>query len=44
MGMAEEQFAQALASSGGLGLAKMVIRTMSNSETKTIAPDVKAAS
>ena len=29
MGMAEEQFAQSLASNGGLGLAKMVVRTMS---------------
>ena len=30
MGMAEEQFAQAMASSGGLGLAKMVLQTMSH--------------
>jgi flagellar protein FlgJ len=30
MSMAEEQFAQAMASNGGLGLAKMVMRTMSH--------------
>jgi flagellar protein FlgJ len=41
-GMAEEQFAQAMARSGGLGLAKMVIKTMSASENKT--PPVPAGS
>ncbi len=37
-GMAEEQFAQALARSGGLGLARMVIKTMSDRETATTNP------
>jgi Rod binding domain-containing protein len=37
-GMAEEQFAQALARSGGLGLAKMVIKTMSGAENNTPPP------
>jgi Rod binding domain-containing protein len=36
MGMAEEQFANAMASSGGLGLAKMIVKTMSQPETKPI--------
>lgn len=34
MGMAEQQFAQCMANNGGLGLAKMVIKTMSNSAAK----------
>lgn len=38
MGMAEEQFAQSMASSGGLGLANMVVKTMSHSETDTLKP------
>jgi Rod binding domain-containing protein len=38
MGMAEQQFAQSMASSGGLGLAKMVVRTMSKAETKAAPP------
>jgi Rod binding domain-containing protein len=42
MGMAEEQFAQSMASHGGLGLAKMVIKTMSHSENETTPPTVKA--
>jgi Rod binding domain-containing protein len=33
MSMAEEQFAQSMAANGGLGLAKMVVRTMSGHET-----------
>jgi len=37
-GMAEEQFAQALARSGGLGLAKMVIKTMSDRADSTTSP------
>ncbi len=37
-GMAEEQFAQAMASSGGLGLAQMVIKTMSHGEGDTSTP------
>jgi len=37
-GMAEEQFAQALARSGGLGLAKMVIKTMSDRADGTTSP------
>lgn len=38
MGMAEEQFAQSMASSGGLGLANMVIKTMSHPENNTVPP------
>jgi flagellar protein FlgJ len=38
MGMAEEQFAQSMASSGGLGLANMVVKTMSHPEHDTMAP------
>jgi Rod binding domain-containing protein len=37
-GMAEEQFAQALARSGGLGLAKMVVKTMSDRADSTTSP------
>jgi Rod binding domain-containing protein len=33
--MAEQQFAQAMANSGGLGLAKMVVRTMSKPESSS---------
>ena len=36
MGMAEEQFAKAMASSGGLGLAKMIVKTMSKPEADKI--------
>lgn len=42
MGMAEEQFAQSLANNGGLGLAKMVVRTMSNAVAKNGASPVAA--
>jgi flagellar protein FlgJ len=34
-GMAEEQFAQSMASNGGLGLAKMVMRTMSKAAAES---------
>lgn len=40
MSMAEEQFAQAMAKSGGLGLAKMVVKAMSNVVSKTDASSV----
>ncbi len=33
MSMAEEQFAQSMASNGGLGLAKMIVKVMSHEET-----------
>jgi Rod binding domain-containing protein len=42
-GMAEEQFAQALAQSGGLGLAKMVIKTMSDQAGATTSPTALGA-
>lgn len=38
MSMAEGQFAQTIANSGGLGLAKMVERTMSNSAKSSEQP------
>ena len=44
MGMAEEQFAQSLASSGGLGLARMVVKTMSKEETAGAPPTVQPRS
>lgn len=34
MSMAEQQFAQSMANSGGLGLAKMIVRTMTNVTAK----------
>lgn len=36
MGMAEQQFAQQMANSGGLGLAKMVVKTMSNAAANSL--------
>jgi|GEM_PF-952637 len=38
MSMAEEQFAQTMANSGGLGLAKMVVKTMSHPDGSTTPP------
>jgi flagellar protein FlgJ len=44
MSMAEEQFAQAMASNGGLGLAKMVMRTMSHAGAASPAESDTASS
>lgn len=38
MGMAEQQFAQSMAHSGGLGLAKMIVRTMADVGAKAAPP------
>jgi Rod binding domain-containing protein len=47
MGMAEEQFAQSMAKSGGFGLANMIVKTMSahvsNAENAAASPSAHAA-
>jgi Rod binding domain-containing protein len=39
MDMAEQQFAQALASGGGLGIAKMVTSSLARGQAKTASTD-----